>query len=114
VSDCAEGVVPSSWQLLIFGSASRCQGSGGRCQARQDANDIDLLVVYPAREWAEAIEARRQLATLIAQRSGMVADIVLLSRDEEAESDFAQTESARPLVTCPPGRANAAASGSGF
>lgn len=52
--------------------------------------DIDVLIVYDATvvSIAEAIDLRTRLAELIAAAANVPADIVLLNRQEAAETGF--------------------------
>jgi hypothetical protein len=82
--------LPAGWKVGIFGSASRCGGSGA-CASTE--SDIDLLVVHLSGAELSCAKFRRQLAEELVSR-GLRPDIVVLSEEEQHSTDFWSAEGA--------------------
>ena len=80
---------PGAFDLFLFGSAVRESTPG----------DIDLLLVYDSHfvTLRRAVSVKIHLATILEGATGLPVDIVLLSRDEEAQSGFSVLEQAQRI-----------------
>ncbi|MET8154092.1 hypothetical protein ACIBSW_07640 [Actinoplanes sp. NPDC049668] len=94
-----DDTVPHDWQVLAFGSASRCNALPDACAAWMSSSDVDLLLVYPPGNVGDAIKIRNELIKRIAGLRKL-ADIVLLNQREEVESRFIDSEHAQCLLVC--------------
>lgn len=90
--------IPDRWIAYVFGSSSACLGdSSNSCGHDCPQGDVDILIVYPRCEWRRALEVRYSLWWDLKEKE-ILADVVLLNHEEEAESRFAESESAVQLV----------------
>ena len=95
IADVADRVVPSTWRVGLFGSATRCPGDG-TCTAGKA--DIDLVVVHPVGAERVAVDVRLALVTRVGALE-LVADVTLLSEREVVSTGFWEAESAVALCS---------------
>lgn len=81
-------LVPADWRLGLFGSAARCPANGA---CASGASDVDLLLVHPPYAERRASELRRRLVAEVASL-GLVADIIVLSKQELMSTCFWDAE----------------------
>jgi len=77
--------MPMGWRLGVFGSGAHCPTLPGGCLA--PGSDLDLLVVHPVGE-ERAAAGVRQLLARECSKSGLLADVVVLSTREVESTAF--------------------------
>jgi predicted nucleotidyltransferase len=80
--------LPTGWKIGIFGSASRCGGSGASASVE---SDIDLVIVRTSGAELSSAAIRRHLAQELVS-IGLRPDIVVLSDEEQQSTDFWSAE----------------------
>ena len=98
IADVADRVVPSTWRVGLFGSATRCPGDGTCTAGKADIDLHERGLEHAQGAERVGVDIRLALVTRVGALE-LVADVTLLSEREVVSTGFWEAESAVALCS---------------